>query len=169
MFSDENRREFQRGIDPQAGKIKRQEDRLNLRRQIREGHLNKRRKELTEKGEAIEDKSERYGPNSEAHYSSIPSIVNVFGAPVPSWVRIENLGEFASKILSQNLDSMLEGVEAVRQLLSIEEKPPILQVFKTGVVPYLIDILTKKIVFKDSTKKTPDELKKCKLQFEASW
>jgi len=162
MFKEENRREFQRGIDYQAGKIKRHEDRLNLRKQIREGHLNKRRKALTGDSDIIDNKDSNLN-------SGLPRTASTNSPPVPSWVCMDNLGKFARQIKSNDFEPMFEAVQAIRQLLSIEDKPPIEQIFKAGVVPDLLKILTRKVEIEDPRHKSVEEEKKCKLQFEASW
>ncbi|ETO13180.1 protein transporter, partial [Reticulomyxa filosa] len=193
-FPDENRREFQRGIDLEAGKLKRYEDRLTLRRQIREGYLNKRRrmstKDTKQKGNmemmnphmsigmnltmhmhmkrcsSQKDKNDR---SNMYHYTSTPAVVTVLGPAIPAWVCVENLERFAEQIKSSDLESIIQGVQAIRQLLSVEDKPPIEEIFDIGIVPYLLDILVKKFDIKDRSNKTVHEQKLCKLQFEASW
>ncbi|ETO29834.1 protein transporter, partial [Reticulomyxa filosa] len=164
MFPNENRREFQRGIDTEVSKVKRFEERLNLRKQTREGYLNKRRKALNEPTDKSSDNK-----SESSRFSSTPGEVVVKGPPIPSWVRLENLDKFADSAKSNDLEQTFNGVQAIRQLLSVEEKPPIEQVFKTGVVPHLVNILHKKVQCEDFREKTPEEEKKCKLQFEAAW
>ncbi|ETO00684.1 importin alpha [Reticulomyxa filosa] len=162
QYKNENRREFQRGLDCQVGKQKRHEERLTLRKQIREGYLNKRRKALTGDTEPIKG----IGPTATKESSGDR---NRADSLVPSWVSMENLEKFAQQLKSNNFDQVFEAVQAIRQMLSIEEKPPIEQVFKVGVVPDLLNILKEKIEVADPRHKTLEEEKKCKLQFEAAW
>ncbi|ETO14483.1 protein transporter [Reticulomyxa filosa] len=166
MFTDDNRRDFQRGIDFQQGKVKRMEERLNLRRQIREGHLNKRRKALNEtEASAIKDDHDTENINT----GNCEQKPERKPGGITSEIHIKNLNKFIEKVKSGNLQLMVEGVEAVRQLLSIEEKPPIDQVLDTNVVPYLIKVVKQKILVQPTEESSVENEKKFKLQFEASW
>ncbi|ETO13194.1 hypothetical protein RFI_24182, partial [Reticulomyxa filosa] len=166
MFNEDTHREFQRGIDPQAGKTKRHEDRLNLRREIRTKHLNKRRKELTNE---TDNKSSMGNKNDNESESTPANATTNTQEVIPAWVNINNLGKFAEQMASSDINDIFQSVQAIRQLLSVPQKPPIEQVFASGVVPKLLQIICKKIDIKDRQNITPLEEKRIKLQFEASW
>lgn len=128
MFGDsshETRREFQKSLDVDQMRRSRFDDRLNLRKQSREEHLQKRRKELSDISSQIHNIHNI--PNNmqqlkiKANADYIPSYVN--------------------QVFSSDPKEILKGATAFRELLSIERKPPIDRIMPTGVVPRLIHFM----------------------------
>ncbi|ETO20040.1 hypothetical protein RFI_17179, partial [Reticulomyxa filosa] len=165
MFSDESHREFQKGIDHEAGKTRRHEDRLSLRRQIRQGHLNKRRKTLQEEGGSNDNSDD----SKSSQYSNKPSVVTVSSANGPSSVKLKDLGKFEQQTQSNDLQTVFQGVQSIRQLLSNQNDLPIEQIIETSVIPALVKILGRKLEIKNPEGLTPEEKLKRDLQLEASW
>ena len=66
----------------------------------------------------------------------------------------EKLYTFISQIQSNEPETVLVGTRSVRKILSREEKPPIDQVIKSGVIPRLVQLL---------------DVQQTNIQFEAAW
>lgn len=86
---------------------------------------------------------------------------------IPSWVKIESLQRFVDKINCNKIDEILIGVQAVRFLLSVENNPPIEEVFATNIVSKLLVIIEKEIP-KDNCKSSKIVEQMLKLQFECA-
>ncbi|ETO06523.1 importin alpha 1 subunit-like protein, partial [Reticulomyxa filosa] len=175
MYKNEQKREFQRGLDPEAGKTKRQEDRLLLRRQIREELLTKRRKALTGEYENLKSSEnsksamDATGSNKSKTGSTNGESKDEKDENVESGDGVENLSSFVEQVKSGKLEPMTEGVKGIRQLVCREGNIPIGKIFESDVISDLLKILQTKIEVKDWEHRSLEEQAKCNLQFETAW
>ncbi|KAL1221524.1 Importin subunit alpha-6 [Cardamine amara subsp. amara] len=125
-------------VDADEGRRRREDNMVEIRKNKREENLQKKRREGLSSSMAS---ATQQGHDS---FSSIP----------PS-KRLENIPQLVAGVLSDNRDLQLEATTGFRKLLSIERSPPINEVVQSGVVPRLVQFL--------SRDDFPD------LQFEAAW
>jgi hypothetical protein len=153
-------REFQKGLDVEASRKQRMDERLSLRRKDRKEHIKKKRKKLT--GAAV---TETGMPADRGMHAERDTLQD----EIPDYVRLENLDDFVKWMQSGELDDVFKGMQAIRQLLSVETKPPIAEVLDTGIVSMVLDIMRTPIKCADDSARTDLEAKRIKLQFEAAW
>eukprot|EP01083_Nonionella_stella_P206948 752256_1 len=114
----ERRKEFQKTINPEQSRRRREDARFALRKQQREDNLEKRRRQTAEMDQF----------QSGARSAIIPR-------------NYEAIKALMAGLLSDDHDAMLQSTMEFRKLLSIERNPPIDEVIKVGAVPRLIQFL----------------------------
>ena len=149
-FRTKDRRSVKQGINAEENRLKRVDQQVSLRRQIREENLNKKRNVVGDGAEGFEAST----PSSLATFSSSdPSRSAQARADLAE--RLRQLPQMMEAVMSNDPQRQLDAVTAFRKLLSIERSPPIEEVIECGVVPRLVHFLT-------ATDNAP-------LQFEAAW
>eukprot|EP00871_Galdieria_phlegrea_P000106 jgi/Galph1/1096/GphlegSOOS_G5760.1 len=124
------KKSFKKSVDTEESRKKREDHTVEIRKSKREENLMKKRKEKTQLG-------------PEASSQALDAAIM---ARIPKLVQ---------GVWSQDLTSQLECTTEFRQLLSIERNPPISEVISTGIVPRIVEFLSRD----DSPQ----------LQFEAAW
>jgi len=145
MEHSDIKRDFKQGISGDDARRKREDARLNLRRQNRKEQLHKRR--MGSDKQAVFDAKER------ATHAGIDQVNDQQDMEVLR--RLKELPDILAGINSNNRQLQYEKTMQVRKMLSIELNPPIQPIIEAGIVPKLVDFLT----FSDNPG----------LQFEASW
>jgi len=136
-------RDFKKGISGDDARRKREDARLNMRRQNRKEQLRKRRMGLDKK--TVDD--------GKAEATGIDQIDDNQNMEVLR--RLNDLPEIMAGINSNNRQLQYEKTMQIRKMLSIEMNPPIQPIIEAGIVPKLVAFL--------SCSDNPG------LQFEASW
>jgi|Transcript_24490 HEAT repeat protein len=115
---NQRKKDFKKGIDSEDARRKREDAAVQLRKQVREEALEKKR--MT---------------------SDAPN-VNANGMAMLGEGDTENqIIALASRVNSQNADEQFQAVQQLRKCLSVENSPPIQEVIQTGVVPRLVEML----------------------------
>eukprot|EP01083_Nonionella_stella_P098481 276983_1 len=116
----ERRKEFQRSINVEQGRRRREDARFVLRKNIREDNLEKRRRQVGEPDKMT---------------SLVAAASNIPNRTLPA------IRELYNELMSDDVDSHLAATVEFRKLLSIERKPPIDEVISVGAVPRLVQFL----------------------------
>ncbi|EOA40102.1 hypothetical protein CARUB_v10008795mg [Capsella rubella] len=123
-------------VDADEGRRRREGNMVEIRKNKREENLQKKRREgLTA--------------------SMASQLGQGFSSSLPTESRLENLRQMVNGVNSEDRDVQLEATAGLRKLLSIERSPPITEVVQSGVVPRIVQFLSRD----DFTQ----------LQFEAAW
>jgi len=135
------RRGFQPNQDVESTQQRRMDERLALRRQIREENNQKRRKQQEQTEQAGNEANTWDDMSNLDHHTR---------------ERLQNLTEMAHVLRTGTPQEKETTVEQVRKLLSIEKTPPIQSVINAGIVKDLMELLQ-------------DQSNSIKLRFEAAW
>jgi len=136
---------FKKGVDADDARRKREDAAVQLRKQIREEALQKKR--ITDETPAV-------------------GTPGVFGAPLTDVADMgvmsaatgadqERIRGLAQSVFADDIAAHFSATQQLRKLLSIEQNPPIQEVIVSGVVPRMVQFLR--------------EITKPDLQFEAAW
>jgi hypothetical protein len=140
--ADERRWQFKKTVDSDAGRRRRDETTLQLRKTKKSEQLSKRRAASTN-AQINTAEGDTESVQQDANRQPPPSL-----AEVPHLIRV-----------MQNSDATpnerLDAVRGVRRMLSVEENPPAKQLIESGILPLMIRFLT----FDTEPM----------LQFEAAW
>ncbi|GJD08280.1 Importin subunit alpha [Galdieria sulphuraria] len=130
---------FKKSIDTEESRKKREEHSVEIRKSKREENLMKKRREKEVSGNSsLEVTKTAQGDNL--------STENAMAANIPRLVQ---------GVWSDSVPTQLECTKEFRQLLSVEKNPPITEVISTGIVPRMVEFLSR------------DDYSL--LQFEAAW
>jgi len=113
MFTNSNRRQFQKGLDMDKARASRRDNQLSLRRKSREAHLQKKKRLIL---------------SSSRENDSIPT-----SSEIPKLI--------ANVMQPDNAELQLSGLTGIRKLLSIERSPPTLRILKSGIIPKVIQFM----------------------------
>ncbi|KFK42624.1 hypothetical protein AALP_AA1G019500 [Arabis alpina] len=127
------RNRYKVAVDADEGRRRREDNMVEIRKSKREENLQKKRREI---------------PTT----ASMASSVTQQGQDLP---RNESIPQMVAGVLSQDSNLQLEATIGFRKLLSIERNPPINEVIQAGVVPRIVEFLSR------------DDFSQ--LQFEAAW
>lgn len=136
MRTEVRKKAYKAGVDAYEARRRREDNLVEIRKNKRGDNLLKKRREgLLQAGQQASEPPSQATPGIEK--------------------KLENLPAMVQGIWSDNPSMQLEATTQFRKLLSIERNPPIGEVIKAGVVPRLVEFL--------SRHDTPQ------LQFEAAW
>ncbi|AAG10631.1 Putative importin alpha subunit [Arabidopsis thaliana] len=130
------RNRYKVSVDADEGRRRREDNMVEIRKNKREENLQKKRRE-------------GFNPSM----ASQPG--QDFSSSLPTETRLENIQQMIAGVMSEDRDLQLEATASFRRLLSIERNPPINEVVQSGVVPHIVQFLSRD----DFTQ----------LQFEAAW
>ncbi|XP_010474848.1 PREDICTED: importin subunit alpha-6 [Camelina sativa] len=130
------RNRYKVSVDADEGRRRREDNMVEIRKNKREENLQKKRRE-----------------GFTAPLAS--QLGQGFSSSLPTETRLENLQQLVIGVSSEDRDAQLAATAGLRRLLSIERSPPITEVVQSGVVPRLVQFLSRD----DFTQ----------LQFEAAW
>ncbi|XP_047321576.1 importin subunit alpha-1-like [Impatiens glandulifera] len=128
------RNRYKVAVDADEGRRRREDDMVEIRKNRREENLQKKRRDFQASQQQFAATVENVGSTDS---------------------KLENLPSMLVSIYSNDSNLQLTATTQFRKLLSIERNPPIDEVIQSGVVPRLIQFLTR------------DEFSQ--LQFEAAW
>jgi hypothetical protein len=140
-----DRRDYKKGVDSDAGRRRRDDTRIQIRKNKREEGLQKKRAMAA----AQPDPPVQVG--NEAVSAFKPRTAQV--TDIPEIMR--TIKVTANQNTPESNKQMLEAVQGIRKMLSVEENPPVLDVIEAGAVPVLVGLLQR------------NDLDK--VQFEAAW
>ncbi|CAL9213457.1 unnamed protein product [Arabidopsis halleri] len=123
-------------VDADEGRRRREDNMVEIRKNKREENLQKKRRE-------------GFTP------SMASQLGQDFSSSLPTEKRLENIQQMIAGVMSEDRNIQLEATAGFRKLLSIERNPPINEVVQSGVVPRIVQFLSRD----DFTQ----------LQFEAAW
>ncbi|ETO10416.1 hypothetical protein RFI_26958, partial [Reticulomyxa filosa] len=131
-------REFQKGLDVEERRREREEERLLLRKRQRSQILKKRRVSLqTHEGHEETEKLHQLDKFS-MQLRRQEKIKNLFVLHFEK-KKLEQLGELVKGCHENHEKTNYECCKRIRQLLSVDKKPPIDKVIDSGIVPRLVD------------------------------
>mmetsp|Transcript_110251 Transcript_110251/g.311026 ORF Transcript_110251/g.311026 Transcript_110251/m.311026 type:complete len:538 (-) Transcript_110251:183-1796(-) len=135
----QRQKNFKKGIDEDESRRKREDAAVQLRKQVRDEALQKKRF-TDESGQPIDSAmgSGLGAPQAQAASSTI-----------------SNLPELTQMLASADPQAQFNATQQFRKILSVENNPPIQEVIQSGVVPQIVQFLK--------------EVSKPDLQFEAAW
>lgn len=131
---DGGRRAFKKVLDSEESRRKREEVTIELRRSKREEQVRKRRQQNQQQGAGGQTQPANQGELNQ---------------------KLQQLPQLVQMVNSTDPGQQLEAVVWFRKLLSIERNPPIQRVIDSGVVPRLVECLSRS--------------DRVDLQFEAAW
>jgi len=140
-----DRRDYKKGVDSDAGRRRRDDTRIQIRKNKREEGLQKKRAMAA----AQPDPPAQVG--NEAVSAFKPRTAQV--TDIPEIMRTIKIT--ADQNTPESNKQMLEAVQGIRKMLSVEKNPPVLDVIEAGAVPVLVGLLQR------------NDLEK--VQFEAAW
>eukprot|EP00927_Polykrikos_kofoidii_P032617 TRINITY_DN27727_c0_g1_i1.p1 TRINITY_DN27727_c0_g1~~TRINITY_DN27727_c0_g1_i1.p1 ORF type:complete len:558 (+),score=124.32 TRINITY_DN27727_c0_g1_i1:37-1674(+) len=132
---------FKKGVDADEARRKREDTAVQLRKQVREEALQKKRQ--TEDDASTAQAMPMLEPNTGCMVEAAPSVGSVV------------TGQFVQMLGSPDPQVQFKTTQHFRKMLSVEKDPPIQDVINAGVVPRFIHFL------RDTSR--PE------LQFEAAW
>ncbi|KAL9239051.1 hypothetical protein vseg_013406 [Gypsophila vaccaria] len=135
--TEARRNRYKVSVDAEEGRRRREDNMVEIRKNRREENLLKKRRE----GGVIATAANAAAASAQ-HFP-------------PFDKKVENLPQMVAGVYSDDPTAQLESTTHFRKLLSIERNPPIEDVVKTGVVPRLVEFLSR------------DDYPQ--LQFEAAW
>eukprot|EP00928_Gymnodinium_smaydae_P049327 TRINITY_DN3309_c0_g3_i1.p2 TRINITY_DN3309_c0_g3~~TRINITY_DN3309_c0_g3_i1.p2 ORF type:complete len:537 (+),score=159.40 TRINITY_DN3309_c0_g3_i1:2128-3738(+) len=136
----QRQKNFKKGVDADEARRKREDAAVQLRKQVKEEALQKKR--LT-------------GEEGVAANGQLPGDGMETGALQASAVPPAQMQALCQALATGDAQAQFQATQQFRKLLSIEQNPPIQEVIQSGVVPRFVEFL------KDISR--PD------LQFEAAW
>jgi len=163
LKSNNNRsRSYKKGIDSDAGRRRREDTRIMLRKNKREEGIQKRRAMASEKPQQlnVDNASTLTDGTDESqmndHNGAMLSNTRTYTtADIPTlFVTLQNHASSSS-------EDVLEAVRGFRKMLSVEQNPPVKQIIDCGALPFFVALLTRNDT-------TPDEIT-FKIHFEAAW
>jgi hypothetical protein len=133
---ERRKKDYKKAPDENEGRRKREEFAIKIRTTKRQERQKKRRAaaRATLLGE---------GGGGESALAGVPDDLAGY------------MAQLKTKLYSDDLDNIFDGVMGFRKLLSIEDNPPIGAVLETGITPRLLEVL--------------DGAKDPKMMFEAAW
>lgn len=142
---------FKKGVDADEARRKREDAAVQLRKQVREEALEKKR--VTNDTGAGQQAVAQVDPNNISMVGNgLPPGAVLSGAS-PS--QLEQIPALAQLLASADPNAQFNSTQQFRKLLSIQENPPIQEVIQAGVVPRFVEFLK--------------EINRPELQFEAAW
>jgi len=138
---------FKKTVDIDAGRRRRDETKLQIRKNKKEDQLSKRRAA----------NSNPIGASSDTNSSIVTNGSDTDAQDEKKLSTAEELPALANtiRVSPPSATAFVEAVRGIRRMLSVEKNPPILAVIKAGVLPRIKESL---LYTEDST-----------LQFEAAW
>ena len=143
-----DRREiYKKGVDSDAGRRRRDDTRIQIRKNKREEGLQKKRAMAaaqpdppiqTENGEAVKCTLKVKVPK----VTEVPELMRVIQSTL-------------DKNTPESNKQMLEAVQGLRKMMSVQDNPPVLEIIEAGAVPLIVSLLKR------------NDLDK--VQFEAAW
>ncbi|XP_022897476.1 importin subunit alpha-1a-like [Olea europaea var. sylvestris] len=130
------RNRYKVAVDAEEGRRRREDNMVEIRKNRREESLQKKRREGLQGNQQF----------------PIPVEATT---GIDKKVQLENLPGMVAAVWTDDSSRQLEATTQFRKLLSIERSPPIQEVIQAGVVPRLVEFLTREDV--------------PQLQFEAAW
>jgi len=160
--SNNNRTSIKKGIDSDAGRRRREDTRIMLRKNKREEGIQKRRAMASENTPvvtadntvpSIEGTAEFQMNDGTGTVSTNTRTYTI--ADIPTlFVTLQNHASCSS-------EDVLESVRGFRKMLSVEQNPPVKEIIECGALPHFVALLTR-------NEATPDEIT-FKIHFEATW
>ena len=147
-----NQRQFQKGLDTDKMRSSRRDTQLSLRKKTREAHLQKRMRMLSAK-------ESQPGPGGVSD-------------PLED-VSVDRLPRYVADVMqTDSLKLQLSGTKSIRQLLSLQRKPPLQQVMACGVLPKIVNFILNTDDEAEPKRRdllTEDQKLRQQLQYEAAW
>jgi HEAT repeat protein len=143
---NQRQKNFKKGIDADDARRKREDAAVQLRKQVRDEALQKKR--MTDEVPAV----------GGAAVAGAEQSVVMQGQAQPSTnanFPLEQMPGLTQMLASDDPVSMFNATQQFRKLLSIEQNPPIQEVIDSGIVPRFVQFLK--------------EISRPDLQFEAAW
>lgn len=157
MDSKTNRtRSYKKGIDSDAGRRRRDDTRIMLRKNKREEGIQKRRAMGASNVVPPADGTAVFHMNENNDSNTMtPSTRTYTVADIPTlFVTLQNHATSSS-------EDVLDAVRGFRKMLSVEQNPPVKEIIDCGALPYFVTLLTR-------NEASPDEIT-FKIHFEATW
>lgn len=157
MDSKTNRtRSYKKGIDSDAGRRRRDDTRIMLRKNKREEGIQKRRAMGASNVVPPADGTAVFHMNENNDSNTMtPSTHTYTVADIPTlFVTLQNHATSSS-------EDVLDAVRGFRKMLSVEQNPPVKEIIDCGALPYFVTLLTR-------NEASPDEIT-FKIHFEATW
>jgi importin subunit alpha-1 len=125
----DRRANYKKTIDGESNRRNRQETRVQLRKNKKEENLMKRRMAAPSSTAAAVQSNHESDPSSStkkvATVNDIPQLMAVITTE------------------TSTVDQVVEAVRGFRRMLSVERNPPVEEVINSGVLPYLVNFLSK--------------------------
>jgi|Transcript_122438 hypothetical protein len=141
---------FKKGVDAEDARRKREDQAVQLRKQIREEALEKKRMTHDLPGQALSMVGDFSMPGGQMQ----DGMQTTFSGP-NSAMALEQIPALTQALMSDDPQAQFNSTQQYRKLLSIEQNPPIQEVIQAGVVPRFVQFLK--------------EVSRPDLQFEAAW
>jgi len=156
MDRNNNRtKSFKKGIDSDAGRRRRDNNTIMLRKNKREEGLQKRRAMGASNTVPNQQTECHMNDNSGSNSTVVSNTRTYTVADIPTlFTTLQNHASSSS-------DVVLEAVRGFRKMLSVEQRPPVKEIIECGALPYFVSLLTRNDV-------SPDDIT-FKIHFEATW
>jgi len=146
---------YKKGIDSDAGRRRRDDTRIMLRKNKREEGIQKRRAMGASNAVPSTGETEVFQMSHNGTSTIAPNTRTYTVADIPTlFVTLQNHASSSS-------EDVLDAVRGFRKMLSVEQNPPVKDIIECGALPHFVTLLTRNDV-------TPDEIT-FKIHFEATW
>ena len=144
-----DRREiYKKGVDSDAGRRRRDDTRIQIRKNKREEGLQKKRAMAAAQPDPPAQVGNNEAAKSNFNKPKVPSV-----SDIPELMR--NLKSTMDKNTPDSNKQMLDAVQGLRKMMSVEKNPPVFDIIEAGAVPLIVSLLQR------------NDLDK--VQFEAAW
>mmetsp|Transcript_34390 Transcript_34390/g.102154 ORF Transcript_34390/g.102154 Transcript_34390/m.102154 type:complete len:541 (+) Transcript_34390:61-1683(+) len=147
---NQRQKAFKKGIDADDARRKREDAAVQLRKQVREEELKKKRM-VNEAGAVAGAANVLSGAMPDANGGAMQTGMGVGAGSFP----LEQIPVLSAMLMSDDGQAQFNSTQQFRKMLSIEQNPPIQEVIGSGVVPRFVMFLK--------------EVSRPDLQFEAAW
>ena len=147
---NQRQKAFKKGIDADDARRKREDAAVQLRKQVREEELKKKRM-VNEAGAVAGAANILSGAMPDANGGAMQTGMGMGAGSFP----LEQIPVLSGMLMSDDAQAQFNSTQQFRKMLSIEQNPPIQEVIGSGVVPRFVIFLK--------------EVSRPDLQFEAAW
>ena len=162
--------QFQKGMDNDARRRNREDERLRLRKEERDERTAAKRRAFADRRRRMSSQNQNANNNNNNNNNNKNNSFNRMNSHNPNQNNqqsingqkvqqmIKQLGHFVQGCFREQIQVQVECCTRIRKLLSIERDPPIDDVIRSGVVPRLVQFLHMN-----------GKNANARLQFEAAW